>query len=105
MEKRDIKTGSAGPRLDDPFTGKRIEIEFLPAIGQYRAKGPDGFWVTRWYENEGELLYDLSVRHGVPPAFPRHPKVVVKDREPPPSDPAAGMGTPVGQAKIEEVVR
>jgi hypothetical protein len=102
------RLGPKDPVLTCPFTGEPLEIEFNEILGQYRAVGK--LWVTHWYDERQALLYDISQRDGVAPNFPRRIIVEVKDREPPPPDPRAGLGASDAvkeqiSEKIDEILR
>lgn len=80
---------AAKPNLVCPFTGTEIQIRRV-ADGLY-FQGVGAFYSTRLYGSEEELVYDLSTRDGVAPAFPRRTKIEVRVVEPPPTDPVSDL--------------
>jgi hypothetical protein len=60
------------------------------ADGLARAEG--AFSPAQLWEYKDQLLYDISVRNGIPPAFRRDHTITSRLLEPPPSDPTAGLG-------------
>jgi hypothetical protein len=97
MQKVKVWRPPTQPILICPFTDADLVVEAQP-IGpagedMYRVRGK--FWVTVWYNDKEALLYDISQREGLAPAFPRNRVPVlqsVREIEEPPSDPTTGLG-------------
>jgi hypothetical protein len=93
------------PNTICPFTGEPLEIEYVAGVRKWRARG--SFWTSAWRETKEEVLYDISTRDGVLPAFPRRPEIEVRLREEPPdaANLRAGLPTvgPIAE-KIERVL-
>lgn len=82
------------------YTGKPVTL--VTSDGKlFRAEGafsPRQLWLSK--EN---AVYDLSVREGVAPAFPRETKVWVGEESRPQSNPAEGLGT-LGDNAAEKII-
>ena len=80
-----IKPAKA-PLLVCPFTGRPLEIRRVGGglLWVASCSDPDGGWSTRMFDSKEELLYFVSKRGGVSPAFSKQGShFEVQLREPP----------------------
>lgn len=77
------------PVLTCPFTGQELQIVSVSDGLYWQGRGP--FYSTRLYDFKEELLFDISTRGGVAPAFPRRTKIETRVVEPPPADPVSDL--------------
>jgi len=72
------------PNLVCPFTGKPIEVIQVGGGNGWLARcgNEDGGWASNVHLNRDDLIYFLSTRMGVKPAFPKHPRIEVRESAP-----------------------
>lgn len=80
------------PNLVCPFTGKPIEIRRVAGGIKWMGASSNehGGYVTSLFGTEDELVFFLSMRNGVEPAFRKYgPEITVRERQPSSPDPLA----------------
>lgn len=77
-----------GP-LRCPYTGEPLAVSEVPGTGKYRVVGRY-FTPRAFFADKQAMLYAISFRDGVPPAFPEKHVIEVRDLEPV-SDPTRGL--------------
>ena len=104
LRMRDGVLAPGAPRLVCAYTGRPITIVWSPDTKRYRAEG--AYSPRCIYTEKSELLYDVSIRKGVLPAFPRVHKIEVRVVEAPPANPMADVvaGGKETQKLAEQVV-
>ena len=92
-----------------PFDGEPLKIEELP-IGLCKTpmfKAVGRFWQTKWYSSREGLIADIGMRAGrrqMPPDVT--PSLVeIRERQPPPSNPAEGLGGEVDGDRVEGILK
>lgn len=96
---------AAEPNLLCPFTGKPLCVKTVRNGLYWMAEGP--FYSTRLYDRKEELLFDLSTRGGVEPAFPRVTSISMREIEPPPDNPVQDQieRAKFAQSLVEEIAK
>jgi hypothetical protein len=87
-----MRSGRVTPAKTCPYLGTKIRVAEVQGHPEwFRVEGT--YWTPRaLFSEKQELLYAVSTRGGVPPAFPRElPRLVARRIEEPPASPLVGL--------------
>lgn len=96
-------SGKKARKLVCPYKGTPVSLE--EDLGMVRASGAFSPGLCFW-ESRQEALWEVCMRDGKEPDFPRKIRIVVGEPTYPESDPMQGYGSTTGDisAKVEELV-